>query len=72
MLGHEHLTQHHKLVPLSHLFQDFKEKIAASRGTEKRLAMITAASNEVEIARHVIAFQTRRHLARIVGQARFL
>jgi hypothetical protein len=49
MLRHEDIAVHHKVVILSHLFEDGFEGITALWGIEERHAVETTAGDEVEV-----------------------
>ncbi|HUK74071.1 MAG TPA: hypothetical protein VLV47_01205, partial [Candidatus Bathyarchaeia archaeon] len=65
MFGHDNVADDHKLIALTHLFQDLKKQIAAVRATEKRMALVTTTSDEMEMSSTVIPFETPRHGRRI-------
>ena len=56
MLGHDHVSQHDKAIAHPRLFQNAQEQIAPPGAIEPPMALITAASDEVQVAVMIEAF----------------
>jgi hypothetical protein len=65
MLGHDYITDYHKLIPLPGLFQYLDKQVAPPRCSKQRTSPVKAASDEVEVAPCIVAFQTGWHAGRI-------
>jgi hypothetical protein len=61
VIRHNHITHHHESVTLTNLFKNLQEQIPTPRRCEPRLAMVTTASEKVEILLPVITLQAFRH-----------
>jgi hypothetical protein len=61
VLGHDYVSQDDKAITHSRLFQNVQEEVAAPRAVEPTMPLITAASDEVEVAVMVEALQVLRH-----------
>ena len=61
VIGHGHVTDHDELVALAHLFQNLQKQVAAARGGEPALTMVTTAGEKVQVIISVVALQACRH-----------
>jgi hypothetical protein len=61
VLGHHHVSDHHKAVTLAHLFQHSQKQIAALRAGQPGLPMIATAVDEMKVARSVVARRMAGH-----------
>src|SRR5438477_2739402 len=61
MIGHYHITDYHESIALTNLFENSQKQVAVARACEPGLAMVTTASQKVEIVVPVVALQTLRH-----------
>ena len=64
MLGHDYITDHDKLIPLSGMFQYPDKQLAPPCRSQLRTP-VTAASDEMEVAPGIVAFQAGWHGGRI-------
>jgi len=55
VVGHHHVSDDDKTIPLPHLLQDSEQQIAPLRRGQPRLAMVTAAIDKMEVVGAVIA-----------------
>ena len=68
VVGHHHITDEE--IALPHLFQNLQEQVAVEGFSEPRLAMVTTASQKVEIIASVIALQAFPHAFTVKGESR--
>jgi hypothetical protein len=55
VLGHDHIADHYEAIALAYFFQNAQKQITAAGSGQPRLAMITAASEEVQVPLAVVA-----------------
>jgi hypothetical protein len=49
VLGHDHIADHYEAIALAYFFQNAEKQIAAAARGQPRLAMVAAASEEVQV-----------------------
>jgi hypothetical protein len=59
---HHHIPHHHETILLTNLFQNLQKQVAAARSCKPGLAMVTTASEKVEILVPVVTLQAVRHV----------
>ena len=70
VLGHDDVAQHHEAVGLAGLFQKPQKQVAPPRCAQPRPALVTTASDEVQMAGTVIPLETLRHGLMLSGLPR--
>jgi len=61
VLGHDDVADNAEAVREARLFEDAEDKITPANGTQIGTAMVTTASDEVEVSVSVKALQITRH-----------
>jgi hypothetical protein len=61
VLGHDHVAEDDELIPLSYLLQNSEKQVAPPRTAEQRLALVTTAGDEMQVAISIVARQVPRH-----------
>jgi hypothetical protein len=67
MLGHHHISDYDKTVSLPHLFEHSEEQVTSASRSQKRLAVITTAGDEVQVSCAVVPLQSPGHEAMLGG-----
>ena len=65
VFGHDHVANHHPLVTLPYLFQNFDKEVAATGAGEQWLPAVTTKCQEVQVVPAVPALQAPRHGNRV-------
>ena len=61
MLGHDHVSQNHETIALTHLLENRQEEITATRTGQVLPPMVTTAGDEVQVPDAGIAFEIPGH-----------
>jgi hypothetical protein len=61
VLGHDHVSHHHKFVGDAGLFQDLQEQSAPGRRAQSRTPLIATARDQMKVLRTVVARESGGH-----------
>jgi hypothetical protein len=67
VVGHNHISNHHEIVPLPHSFENFDQQIAALAAAQPGLPVITTAGNEMQMIASIVAFEMTGHGGNLAG-----
>lgn len=69
VFGHDHITNDYELIPATHTFQYFEEKVAARRRAQEWTTLIATAGDVVQMIGAIVAFEALGHGEILWGDA---